>query len=165
MEKRLEHKCARVGRIVGLLCATLAALLPGGIVLKEFIYSLPGRLGASSGTKWPLLVGGIITLLVLYLVAALVGSNIGENICRDRRGYAGAIAGGIGVSFSTLAAGSLVAAACYAFGYALKDPLGEAFGLVLLTWLFGILPAILLGVLYGVLVRWYLTNIKCGSEA
>lgn len=165
MEQIPEHKCARVGRMVGLLCATLAALVPAGIVLKEFIYSLPGRPDARWGHKWPLLIGGIVTLLALYLVAAFVGSNIGENTCRERKGYAGAIGGGVGVALATLVAGSLVAAICYALGYAPEHPLREAFGLLILVWLYGVLPAILLGVLYGVLVRWYLTKIRWGREA
>ena len=165
MENKQEHECARVGMMVGLLCASIAAIVPAIMMLGEFVESLPGGRFAHSGVKWPILVGSIVTLLALYLVAALLGRKAGKYICREGHGSTEAILAGIGVALSCLVVGGAVAALCIAVGDASSARVGRDISILLLIWLFGALPAILLGVLYGVLVRWRLTKIRCGKEA
>jgi hypothetical protein len=161
MEERQEHQCARVGMNVSLLCVTLGAAAPVIVMLKEFMQSLAGGPSARSGVKWAILVGIILTLIPLYLAAGLLGRLAGKIICQKRRGYGGAIFTGIVLALSCLATGALALAVVVGANSGSRDLLGMAALLLLGTGLYGFLPAILLGVLYGALVRWRLTKAGC----
>jgi hypothetical protein len=110
----------------------------------------------------------IATLTALYLTAAFLGRKAGENIYRQRRGYKGSIFVGVGLALSCLAV-SVTVAAVFIAADAWRHSVNNAVGYLVLSgvmmWVVGALPAILLGVFYGILVRRYLPKAEYGKEA
>lgn len=168
MEELQEQQCASIGMKMSLLCVSLGAIAPAGIMFHEFLQSLPGGFMAYSRlhpehtqVKWSILIGIIFTLVVLSLAAAFLGREAGKNICRRRRGFGGAILVGMGLALTCLLVG-VVAAALFSLVTSPLDPFGSAPSIIALfggvTLLVGAVPAMLLGVLYGVLVRWRLNK-------
>lgn len=172
MEEIQEQRCASIGMKISLLCATLGAIAPAGIMLHEFFQYLPGghnaRLNpAHTQVKWSILIGVIVTLSALYLAAAFLGRAAGKNICRRRRSLGGAILIGIGLALLCLLVGLIVMALFMIATSPGKDDVEFIEGVVSVfvfggvSFMVGAVPAILLGILYGVLVRWRLTKAGC----
>ncbi len=172
MEETQEQQCASIGMKMSLLCATLGAIAPAVIMLHEFFEYLPGGVSARMNpaytqVKWSILLGVIVTLCGLYLAAAFLGRAAGKNICRRRRGLGGAILVGIGLALSCLLVGLIVMSLFLLVAAPGKDNVGFIEGLVSVyafvgvSFMLGAVPAILLGILYGVLARWRLTKAGC----
>ena len=172
MEERQEQQCASIGMKMSLLCATLGAIAPATIMLHEFFQYLPGGVSARMNpaytqVKWPILIGIIVTLSGLYLAAAFLGRAAGKNICRRRRGIGGAILVGIGLALCCLFVGLialslfLLAAAPGKDNVEFIEGLVSVYVFVGVSFMVGAVPAILLGILYGVLARWRLTKAGC----
>jgi uncharacterized protein YuzE len=172
MEERQEQQCASIGMKISLLCATLGAIAPVGIMLHEFFQYLPGGVSARMNpgltqVKWSILLGVIVTLSALYLAAAFLGRAAGKNICRRRRSLGGAIFVGTGLALFCLLVGLIVMALFMAATSPGKDDVEfiegvvGVFVFVSISLMVGAVPAILLGILYGVLMRWRLTKAGC----
>jgi hypothetical protein len=172
MEEIHEQPCAGIGMKISLLCATLGAMAPAGIMLHEFFQSLPGgdnaRLNpAHTQVKWSILPGVIVTLSALYLAAAFLGRAAGKNICRRRRALGGAIFVGTCLALCCLLIGLIVMTLFVVAISTGKDDVEfievvlRVYAVVGVSFMVGAVPAILLGVLYGVLARWRLTKAGC----
>lgn len=142
---------------VSLWCATLAIIGP-----LVFMIPYAANLRRYAVTDVLITLASIVVILVLfYASAAFLGKAAGKNICRERRDLGGAILLGIGVAL-----GSLVVAAVAVELVVLLAKIfysqNEALGFwLLMILLFGTLPAILLGILYGILMRWRLAKAGC----
>jgi hypothetical protein len=157
MKEIQEQKCASIGMKMSLFCATLAIMVPLFFVIP-YVKDM-SRYRASENL---ITVGAVALILaVFYACAALFGKVAGKVICRRRHESGKAISVGI-----ILALGCLVAAALTVDSSILLAKMMSAerviFGLSSL-WitLIGALPAILFGILYGILVRWRLTKVEC----
>ena len=153
-----EQRCASIGMRVSLLCVTMGVIAPAGIMLHEFFQFF----------NWSILKGVLATLFAVYLAALLLGRNAGKIICRGRRSFGRVISVGIGLALSCLAVGAAVTAGFGVAPTASSSWVEKVFGVWLLSaliWLIGALPAILLGMLYGVMVRWRLTKAEFKGEA
>lgn len=158
MEEIQEHKCARIGMKVSLLVATLAIIvllvLTISYVADWFRYSVADKLISLSAT--------VLILAVFYTSAGFLGKAAGKNICRERHKLGASIFVGIGVTLGSLAVAALAAEVSIQLAKILEEGRLDGPGFVLvMTILGGVLPAILLGILYGVLVRWRLTKAGC----
>jgi hypothetical protein len=162
MEPTQEQRCASVGMKVSILCALLGALVPAGMMLKEFLQSLPGGVQpANAHPKWPIPIGMIVTVVALCLIAALLGKIAGKIICRRRCKFGAAALVGVCLALICMLAGIVVASLFTLIAQPSLDSLAiiGIFGLA--TLIMGALPAVLLGVLYGILVRWRLVKAGC----
>lgn len=149
-----EQQCASVGMRVGLLCATLALIVPLVFVIPyaKDMY----RYKAADN----LMTLGVVAfiLVVFYASAAILGKTAGKIIGRSKRGLGAANSVGICLALGCLAVTAVTADFSISLAKRLSGQ-SERFGLLSgLIILFGALPAILLGVLYGVLVRRRLTK-------
>ena len=160
MEKSQEQLCAGIGARVTLLCAALGALV--ALAMMYGIFS-PREVGEALRAGWPAIAGA---LAMLFLMAGVLGREAGRSISRRKRGYAGAIFISIGVALCSLALAAFVGGGV---GFALQDSGREAgvggaaiiFFVGTYTMIYGFVPAILLGALCGVLLRWRLTKAGC----
>lgn len=159
-----EHKCGSVGMKMGVLFALIGAAMPVGMMLKEFLQSVPGfttgALHPDDLTKWPILIGVIITLITLSVVGAILGRTAGHVICRRRSSRAGAALVGICLAISCLVAAVLVAALFSVVVQPSLDSAGVSGLFALMTVIVGALPATALGVLYGMVVRWRIAKVE-----
>ena len=160
MVKTKEQLCAGVGVRVALLCAALGALV--ALVMMYVIFS-PSEVSEALRAGWPMIAGG---LAGLFLMAGVLGREAGRTISQRKRGYVGAIFIGIGVALCSLALAAFVGSVV---GYAIQESGRSAgvgiIGIILFAgtyvMIYGFLPALLLGVLCGVLLRWRLTKAGC----
>jgi hypothetical protein len=149
-----DHGCRSVGKWIAVLCAALgvaiAFIMMGGLKtnLASFSFSLPKELA--------------VGLVVLFLAAVFLGERAGVFLCGRSNDLATHVLVGQGVAFGSITmavlSGTLVA--FISEGYLLSgpeaNPLTHVFGFflpLLLVLMFGGIPAVLLGVLYGLLVR------------
>jgi len=168
MDQTEERQCGSIGMKVSLLCALLGAVAPVAIMLKEFLLSLPGGLTAYSRLhpqdaqpKWPILIGIVVSLIGLGVAAALLGKLAGKIICRRKSKFAGAALVGICLAFSCIIAGILVASLVTLVVMPSLDSLAVIGIYSFATLVVGAIPAVLLGVLFGALVRWRLVKAGC----
>jgi hypothetical protein len=160
MDGMQKHKCALIGMRMCLLCAALAIAAP-------LIFTVPymaAWFGYSAADKLITLAAFVFILAIFCVTAILLGRAAGRNICRRRRDSWGAMGVGIGVAMGCLVAAGLAVelAILVATIYSGERPLP---GLLLFyILLLGTLPAILLGILYGALLRWRLTKAGCLEE-
>jgi hypothetical protein len=158
MEESKEQLCAGVGTRVTLVCAALGAL-----AALALMSTVPGRsedVRAALRTGWPMIAGG---LTALFLTAGILGREVGRNISRRKRGYAGAMLMGVGVALFSLALAALVGGT---IGFILERSVGwDGVGVIYvagaIVTFYGFLPAALLGALYGAVLRWRLTKAGC----
>jgi len=158
IEDHVVHGCGRIGRRTGVFCAFLGVVTAFGML--EFF-----------GTSWyGLSVWHILRFLLflapLFLAAAFLGTKAGKFLCR--KGNKPGLNAGIGIA---VALGSItVEVLTWTFVYIVTRGAGEVLtGWDLLyAWLapmaiimmFGGIPAVGLGVLYGVLVGKRLANLS-----
>jgi hypothetical protein len=150
-----EHGCGSIGRFIGFVCAVL-----GVVTAALMVYAL--NLGWSLHPSNPpkeILVG----LVALFLSAVYLGEKSGVYLCGKHYDLPKNILVGLGVAFGSISiavlAGMLVAIVSNP-GELLANPDFNPFRLVIgfflllgLILLFGGVPAVVLGVLYGFLVR------------
>lgn len=142
---------------VSLWCATLAIIGP-----LAFMIPYGTNLRRYAAKDVLITLASIIVILVpFYASAAFLGKAAGENICRERRDLGGAILLGIGVALGSLVVAALaveLAVLLAKIFYSQREAHGF---LLLMILMFGTLPAILLGVLNGILMRWRLAKAGC----
>lgn len=161
MDQGSKHQCASFGMKMSILCALIGAAVPAGMMLKEFLQSLPGGPAAhpSDQPKWPILIGTIVTVIGLTIVAALLGRVAGKIICRRKSGPMGAILIGICLALACVVVGVMVGV-LFTIGLERSlDAAGVAGAFGLATLIVGAIPATLLGVLYGTVVRWRVAKV------
>ena len=157
------HGCGSIGRWIAVVCAALgvvaAIVIVRAIGIPSFIVPL------NSPTK-EMIVG----VIALFIAAAWLGNKAGMYLCDKSHDTAMNVLVGLGVAFGSISisvmTGTLfgvVSAAGEIFRSTTITPVGIFLGLffpLLIVLLFGAIPAILLGVLYGFLVRSRLRNLN-----
>lgn len=147
-----RHGCGRVGSWIGVLCAALGVLSAYAMVRALDIGWIVGI------PKLPLEL--ILGLVALFVAAALLGRKAGVFLCKRQNDLAMNVVVGIGVAFGSIAiavwTGTLVGLISEIPSLQPPDPVGillVIFGPLLIICFYGGIPAALLGVLYGFLVR------------
>lgn len=155
------QECARIGRKIALWCALPAALVLLGIVVSKFVdvfLEPQERQNLDTGLLyWGILLP--VLLIALYLPVAFLGHMAGRLIYHKMLGVAGSAFIGICLALSCLLSVVMMWIIYNVIYAAVTDStiLGAVLmftsiaGLAIL--LFGSVPAIFLGVLYGILVR------------
>lgn len=149
-----DHGCGRIGKWIAVLCAALGAvtafIMMGGLRINVATtsFAVPKELA--------------VGLLVLFLAAVFLGERAGRFLCGRSNNVAMHVLVGQGVAFGSITmavlSGTLVA--FISEGFFLNAPeanplshVGGFFLPLLLVLMFGGIPAVFLGVLYGLLVR------------
>jgi hypothetical protein len=178
MEENREQKCASIGMKVSLLCITLAFMGPLAYLITisyiegKGIPYLTDLRGYSVKDVLIALGGMVIILGALYTSAIFFGRGAGKRICEMRLSVGGAIFVGIGLAFCCLAVAAVTVELTvfltklfYAEAGAQRPTAASGYGiLILMIMLFGALPTILLGVVYGIVARWRLAKAGCIEE-
>ena len=157
MDKLKEQECASIGRKIALWCAFPTALVFLGVMVYLHVHLSLTREQQRQNLVAGLLYFGVLTPVILgtlYLAAAFLGRMAGKFIYRRMRGFAGATFVGICWALGCYVSVALVMVITF-LSSAISD-LDVFFMTSLLGLTLGMylsLPAILLGVLYGVLVR------------
>jgi hypothetical protein len=158
-----EHGCGSVGKWIGVLCAALG-------VVTAYVMVRAMNIGWDlfpSNPPKEILVG----LVVLFLAAAYLGEKSGRRLCGKDHDLPLNVVVGLGVAFGSITiavmSGTMVGVVSNA-GEWLSSPdynplylVPGFFFLLFFILLFGGLPALILGVLYGFLVRSRLRNLNC----
>ena len=150
------HGCGSAGSAVAVLCAGLGVATAVGMLkalnLTWYVGIFPPSNEVGAG------------VIVLFVTAVYLGMKEGMFLCEKRDGLALHVLVGNGVAFGSIAiavfAGTLVhfvrewnRIVNAPGGFTVWHLIAGAIGNLLLILLFGGIPAILLGVLYGFLVR------------
>jgi hypothetical protein len=150
-----EHGCGGIGRWVAVLCAAVGAGMAG---LMLYVMDI-GHFLFPAGLPKEIVVG----LVVLFITAAVLGKKAGIHLCdKTHRTWRNVLVG-MGVAFGSIAIAVLAGTFVGFLGEAdtiLRAPnfsvvnvvLGFFIPLLLVLW-FGGIPAILLGVFYGFMIR------------
>lgn len=162
MDKLKEQECATIGRKIALWCALSAALVFLGVMVYLYVYiSLEQQERQRQNLIVGLLYFGVLTptiLGTLYLSAASLGRMAGNFNYRRMRGVAGAAFIGICWALGCYMSVAVVWFSVFLIVAATGDstnlavPFMTSF-LGLTVGMYGSVPAILLGVQYGILVR------------
>lgn len=159
MEESKQHLCASVGMKISLLCAALGVITAFSLMFAIFGANGVYDLLIDEGLQ--IQAGVIAGIIALFIFAASLGRIAGKVVCRKARGLTGAAFVGICLALGCVAL-SIVAGAPFSF---LVQELSDTYSphksslfifiVAPLYWImmFGALPAMLLGVLYGALVR------------
>jgi hypothetical protein len=153
-----EHGCGAIGRWVGVACAGL------GLATAALMLMGMGGFGRGFGqinflTMPPEL---IIALVALFAAAAYLGSKAGVFLCQKQHALSMCMVVGIGVALGSIAisvwTGTFLGIVRHAgefFGrdFTVLNLILAPFVSLLFILLFGGIPAMLLGALYGFLVR------------
>ena len=155
-----RHGCGRVGSWISVLCAALgvltAYLMIGPLALDWLIniFHLP--------------IEVIVGVVALFVAAALLGRKAGTFLCERRNDLPMNVLIGIGLAFSSIA----VAVWSATLVGVLRElpnisqsphPLGILYIIflpLLVICIYGGIPAVLLGILYGFLVRHQLWKLR-----
>jgi hypothetical protein len=159
MDKLKEQECASIGRKIALWCALPAALVFLGVMVYLYVYlSLEQQERQRQNLVAGLLYFGVLTPVILgtlYLSAAFLGRMAGKLIYRRMRGFAGAAFVGICWALGCYMSVAVVWFIFFLIVAATSDStvpfMTSLAGLA--VGMYGSVPAILLGVLYGILVR------------
>ncbi|HKO62165.1 MAG TPA: hypothetical protein VJV03_13460 [Pyrinomonadaceae bacterium] len=157
MDKLEERECAAIGRKIALRCALPTALVFLAVMIYVhidlYLEQEPQRQNPVAG----LLYFGVLapTILgVLYLASAFLGRIAGRLIYRETAGFAGAYFIGIGWALGCYVSVAAVMFIVFLVSATSKLDMFFVTSLVGLTiGMYVSLPAILLGTLYGFLVR------------
>ncbi len=153
------HICASVGMKTSLLFVTLGAVT--AFILMLTIFGVNGTYDILIDEGLQIQLGVITGIAALFLSAVFLGRIAGRIICHKLRSFTGAIFVGICLAISCIVI-AIIAGALFAF---LVQELSNitpehksdllVFILAPLFWIlfFGVLPAMLFGGLYGILVR------------
>jgi len=158
-----DHGCGSIGRWIALVCAALgvvaAIVMVRAIGIPKFVVPL------NAPTK-EMIVG----LIALFIAAAWLGKKAGMYLCDKSHDTAMNVVVGLGVAFGSISisvmTGTLVGMVSELpriSGSVNFNPLYVLLGFFIplfFVLLFGAIPAILLGVLYGFLVRNRLRNLN-----
>ena len=150
-----EHGCGSIGTWIGLVCAAVGV---GTAALMVYALNLDWYLFPSNPPKEV-----VVGVVALFLAAVYLGKKSGVYLCGKHSRLSLNVLVGLGVAFGSISiavlAGTLVAIVSNP-GEIFSDPDFNPFNLVLgfflmlgLVLLFGGVPAVVLGVLYGFLVR------------
>jgi hypothetical protein len=150
-----EHGCGSIGRWVAVLCAGVGAVA-AFLMLQAFGI---GKFIFSTGFPKEIAVG----LVVLFITAAVLGKKAGIYLCDKTSATGRNVLVGLGVAFGSIAVAVLAGTLVGFLGEAdhilraenfsvVNAVLGFFIPLLLVLW-FGGIPAILLGVFYGFMVR------------
>lgn len=159
MDKLKEQECASIGRKIALWCALAAALTFLGIMVFFYVsLSLEEHERQRQNLVAGLLYFAVLPPVILgtlYLSAAFLGRMAGNLIYRRMRGVAGAALVGICWALGCYMSVGVVWFIFFLIVAATSDStvpfMTSLAGLT--VGMFGSVPAILLGVLYGILVR------------
>ena len=157
------HGCGSIGRWIALVCAALgvvaAIVMVRAIDIPKFIVPL------NAPTK-EMIVG----LIALFIAAAWLGNKAGKYLCDKSHDTAMNVLVGLGVAFGSISISvmtgtfvGIVSEVPRISGSVNFNPLYVLLGSFIplfFVLLFGAIPAILLGVLYGFLVRNRLRNLN-----
>ena len=162
MDQTQEHRCASFGMKMSIVCALIGVAGPAGMFIKEFLQSLPGGPSAhsSDSPKWSILIATLVTVIAMSVAAAFLGRWAGNMICRRKSGIPGAILIGIGLAVTVMIVGVVLAVLCSIVVERSLDSVGVAGAFGVITVIVGALPAMLLGVLYGAVVRSRLAKVE-----
>lgn len=150
-----DHGCGSVGRWISVLCAALGVVTAILMIRAMNIgWYVPG---------YPIPKEIAVGLVVLFIAAAFLGEKAGVRLCGRSHDVPLNVLVGQGVAFGSIAiavmAGTLVGVVSAA-GEILSSPGFTPIGVVLLLFgplflvlMFGGIPAVLLGLLYGFVVR------------
>ena len=153
------HICASVGMKTSLLFAALGVVT--AFILMLTIFGVNGIYDILIDEGLQIQLGVIAGIAALFLSATFLGRIAGRIICHKLHGFTGAVFVGVCLAISCIVI-AVVAGALFGF---LVQELSNitpdhksdflVFILVPLFWIlfFGILPAMLLGGLYGILLR------------
>jgi hypothetical protein len=153
------HGCGRIGSRIGVLCAGLGVAVA---VVMVVLMDMSGFL-APSALLGPLGIG----LLALFLASAILGKYVGTFLCKRGNNALLAVAGGFFLAFSSIViavfTGSAFTFLITTFLTTERVDLETLFILPqILVGLFGGIPAIILGFVYGLLVRRQLAKAVIG---
>lgn len=155
MKEHDDHGCGRVGRRTGLLCS--------GIGVAIAVLILKGMDPRGNLRLLDLGFATMIGVVALFVATALFGTKAGVFLCKrgNRRGLNVAI--GLALAFGSIAAGvwtGVLAGLVTEVDHIpfLFDFVLGMFSVLGLFLLFGGIPAIVLGVFYGLLVTWQLSR-------
>ena len=164
MDKIDEQKCARVAMKMSLWFATPGALTFLGFVLFKLVdvlFEPQERQRQYSGrTVLYYAVLGLVIVGTVYLSAAVLGRQAGKFFCRKPPASLRAALVGILVALGCLASGVVVWSIFHLIELSLFVPGLESSDILFLSsfagvvaFIYGFIPAILLGVFYGLLVK------------
>jgi hypothetical protein len=155
MKEHDDHGCGRVGRQTGLLCS--------GIGVAIAVLILKGMDPRGNLRLLDLGFATMIGVVALFVATAFFGTKAGVFLCKrgNRRGLNVAI--GLALAFGSIAAGVWTGALAGLVTEVdhipiLFDFVLGMFSVLGLFLLFGGIPAIVLGVFYGLLVTWQLSQ-------
>ena len=150
------HGCGNIGRWIAFLCAALGVV--AAIVMVRAI-GIPSFIVPLNPPTKEMIVG----LIALFIAAAWLGKKAGMYLCDKSHDTAMNVLVGLGVAFGSISISvmtgtlfSFVSMAGEIFGSVNFNPLYVLLGFFIplfIVLLFGAIPAILLGILYGFLVR------------
>ena len=150
------HNCGKIGQRTALLCAAI------GFVLV--LLMIGGPVVAGGGNMLQVLPFLLLPMLAIWLTADYLGFEAGQFLCECGTETSTYVLTGIILAIVSVAAGSLA----FSFSLILRDiaiVLQDALMLlsIIITPLililgFGAIPAALLGILYGVVVKKRLEN-------
>lgn len=164
MQDHEVHLCGSVGMKNGLLCATLSVL--SAVLLMTPRGTIEIVLKSEASFQFGLFVG----LSAMYVVAACGGKIAGRFICLKRNRIITHICVGVGLALGSLSvsvlAGSFVSFVVGKLGHAQDS--SDLFLVIVgpLFWvlIFGGGPAIVLGMLYGILVGRRLAKLSPATD-
>lgn len=148
------HGCGRAGAAMGVLCAFFGAVIAGMIMLA---------LGFMDASNIPRLTPPIVVgLVALFVGAGFFGMKAGNFLCEKRNNTAMNVLIGIALAYGSIAmavgAGSLWA--ILISGVEAGNVVFILYFIVIFTAALGAIPATLLGVLYGFLMRNELRKVR-----
>ena len=158
------HTCGKIGRKNSILCATLG-------VLAAFLLLIPlGAIGLAVNGDSTFKLILFISLGALYLAAASLGKMAGRFLCKKSNLMPSVIIG-VGLALGCLAISVLTGSLSLVVANIIR---GSPYSTDLVTYLvvplvvvfiYGGVPAVAIGVLYGVLVGKQLAMIRSQTEA
>ena len=149
-----DHGCGRIGRWIGLLCAGL------GLATAVLMWTGLGLTWHIGFSNLPLEL--IVGFVALFVGAGYLGTKAGVFLCERRHALSMCMVAGIGVALGSIAIAvwtstflGILRNAHEFFGrnFTVLSLVLAVFGPLGLVLLFGGIPAMLLGVLYGFLVK------------
>ena len=157
------HGCGRAGAWIGVLCAALGVLIAGVMVWAMGI----GRFVGLPGLPIELVVG----LIGLFVAAGCFGKKAGVFVCKRGNGLSTNVLIGIALAFGSIAIAVWTGTIALAVKELINGHVPHIAALlvaVLVGWLFillvfliyGGIPAALLGVVYGFLLRHRLWQLR-----
>lgn len=164
MQSHQVHTCGKIGRKNSILCATLG-------VVAAFLLLIPlGAIGIAVNGDRAFKLILLICLGALYLAASSLGKMAGRFLCNRSSQMLNVIIG-VGLALACLAisvlTGSLSVVVVNMIGGSpdSNDLVTYLVVPLFIVFVYGGVPAVVLGVIYGVLVTTQLAKMRAQSEA